>query len=46
MNSLLNSSSSNRKIPLICSGHSRPIPEFAYSPLIEDGFFLVSACLG
>jgi len=36
-----------RKTPLICSGHSRPVPDFAYSPLIdsEDGFFMVSACL-
>jgi len=36
-----------RKTPLICSGHSRPVPDFAYSPIIdaEEGFFLVSACL-
>jgi len=36
-----------RKTPLICSGHSRPVPDFAYSPIIdsEEGFFMVSACL-
>jgi len=36
-----------RKIPLICSGHSRPVPDFTYSPVIpsEEGFFIVSACL-
>jgi len=34
-----------RKIPLICSGHSRPVPEFNYSGITPDGFFLVSACL-
>jgi len=36
---------SSRKIPLICSGHSRPVPDFSYSPITEDGFFMVSACL-
>jgi serine-threonine kinase receptor-associated protein len=35
----------SRKIPLICSGHSRPVPDLAYSPITEDGFFIVSACL-
>jgi len=34
-----------RKIPLICSGHSRPVPDFSYSKPLEDGFFLISACL-
>lgn len=36
-----------RKTPLICSGHSRPVPDFSYSPVIEseDGFFIASACL-
>jgi hypothetical protein len=38
--------SSSRKIPLICSGHSRPVPEIAYSKITPDGTFLVSACLG
>eukprot|EP01114_Cavostelium_apophysatum_P014335 TRINITY_DN368_c0_g1_i1.p1 TRINITY_DN368_c0_g1~~TRINITY_DN368_c0_g1_i1.p1 ORF type:complete len:324 (+),score=93.40 TRINITY_DN368_c0_g1_i1:300-1271(+) len=36
-----------RKTPLICSGHSRPVPDFSYSPRIEseEGFFMASACL-
>jgi len=36
-----------RKTPLICSGHSRPVPDFSYSPVIEseEGFFMASACL-
>jgi len=36
-----------KKIPLICSGHSRPVVDFSYSPIIEseEGFFIVSACL-
>jgi len=39
--------SAMRKTPLICSGHSRPVPDFSYSPLIEseEGFFMASACL-
>jgi serine-threonine kinase receptor-associated protein len=38
---------SNKKVPLICSGHSRPVVDFSYSPYIdsEEGFFIVSACL-
>jgi len=35
----------SRKIPLICSGHSRPVHDLAYSTITNDGFFLVSACL-
>jgi len=35
----------SRKIPLICSGHSRPVPELNYSKITADGFFIVSACL-
>jgi len=38
-------SASSRKIPLICSGHSRPVPDLSYSPTTPDGFFLISACL-
>jgi len=34
-----------RQVPLICSGHSRPVPDLAYSPITPDGFFLISACL-
>jgi len=36
---------SSRKIPLICSGHSRPVPDLAYSAITPDGFFIISACL-
>jgi len=36
---------SSRKIPLICSGHSRPVHDVAYSPITPEGFFFVSACL-
>jgi len=35
-----------RSAPLICSGHSRPVPDLHYSPVTEDGFFIISACLG
>jgi len=31
--------------PLICSGHSRPVPDLAYSNVTEDGTFIISACL-
>eukprot|EP01112_Ceratiomyxa_fruticulosa_P020918 TRINITY_DN725_c0_g1_i1.p1 TRINITY_DN725_c0_g1~~TRINITY_DN725_c0_g1_i1.p1 ORF type:complete len:318 (+),score=68.18 TRINITY_DN725_c0_g1_i1:565-1518(+) len=34
-----------RQVPLICSGHSRPVPDLSYSPVTPDGFFLISACL-
>lgn len=35
----------SKKIPLICSGHSRPVHEVSYSSITDDGFFMVSACL-
>jgi len=37
-------SMNSKKVPLICSGHSRPIPELNYSRVTADGFFLISAC--
>jgi len=40
-----NGPTTSRKIPLICSGHSRPVPELSYSAITQDGFFLISACL-
>lgn len=35
----------SKKVPLICSGHSRPVPYLSYSPITPDGFFMISACL-
>lgn len=34
-----------RSAPLVCSGHTRPVPDLSYSPVTEDGFFIISACL-
>lgn len=31
--------------PIICPGHSRPVPDCTYSNVTEDGYFLISACL-
>jgi len=33
-----------RQTPLTCSGHTRPVVDLAFSPVTEDGFFLISAC--
>ncbi|GAM26537.1 hypothetical protein SAMD00019534_097120 [Acytostelium subglobosum LB1] len=33
------------KQPLICSGHSRPVSDLAYSNESSDGLFIISACL-
>mmetsp|Transcript_39206 Transcript_39206/g.54429 ORF Transcript_39206/g.54429 Transcript_39206/m.54429 type:complete len:332 (+) Transcript_39206:402-1397(+) len=32
-----------QQVPLVCHGHSRPIVEVSYSPVTEDGYFLMSA---
>lgn len=37
--------SASRNIPLVCHGHSRPVPHLSYSSVTDDGFFIVSACL-
>lgn len=37
-------SNKGRQVPIVCPGHSRPIAEVAYSPVTEDGSFLISAC--
>lgn len=42
------SSSSGRVVdpgPIICPGHSRPVPDLAFSNDTPDGYFIVSACL-
>lgn len=35
------------RVQVICPGHSRPVPNLSFSPIIPDyGSFLISACLG
>ncbi|CAI5485114.1 unnamed protein product [Closterium sp. Yama58-4] len=41
--SLAPSAAAAAQAPLVCHGHSRPIVEIAYSPITDDGFFLISA---
>jgi len=31
--------------PIICPGHSRPVPDIAFSESTADGYFLISSCL-
>lgn len=31
--------------PIICPGHSRPVPDLAFTNDTPDGYFLISACL-
>jgi serine-threonine kinase receptor-associated protein len=31
--------------PIICLGHSKPIPYLHYSSITPDGYFLISACI-
>lgn len=31
--------------PIICPGHSRPIPDLEYSQVTDDGYFIISSCL-
>ena len=31
--------------PIICPGHSRPVPDISFTPPTPDGYFLISACL-
>lgn len=34
-----------RQIPIVCPGHSRPLAEVSYSPIMENGeHFIISAC--
>ncbi|CAI5978844.1 unnamed protein product [Closterium sp. NIES-64] len=44
--SLAPSAAAAAQAPLVCHGHSRPIVEIAYSPITDDGFFLISASKG
>lgn len=30
-------------VPLVCHGHSRPVVDLFYSPVTQDGYFLISA---
>ncbi|XP_017786885.1 PREDICTED: serine-threonine kinase receptor-associated protein [Nicrophorus vespilloides] len=36
--------SSLRQTPLTCGGHTRPVVHLDFSPVIESGYFLISAC--
>jgi WD40 repeat protein len=38
-------SSVSSSAPIICPGHSRPVPDVYFSPLTIDGYFLISSCL-
>lgn len=31
--------------PIICPGHSRPVPDIEYTNVTDDGYFLISSCL-
>jgi serine-threonine kinase receptor-associated protein len=31
--------------PIVCPGHSRPVPDLAFSSVTDEGYFLVSSCL-
>lgn len=31
--------------PIICPGHSRPVPDLEYSRVTQDGYFIISSCL-
>eukprot|EP00008_Paramoeba_atlantica_P010604 CAMPEP_0201475364 /NCGR_PEP_ID=MMETSP0151_2-20130828/783_1 /ASSEMBLY_ACC=CAM_ASM_000257 /TAXON_ID=200890 /ORGANISM="Paramoeba atlantica, Strain 621/1 / CCAP 1560/9" /LENGTH=408 /DNA_ID=CAMNT_0047855423 /DNA_START=200 /DNA_END=1426 /DNA_ORIENTATION=+ len=36
----------SKKTPILCRGHSRQVPQFSYSDVLEDGnFYIVSSCL-
>jgi len=39
------SSPSSLSGPIICPGHSRPVPDISFTSLTPDGYFLISACL-
>lgn len=38
-------SSSSSTVPIICPGHSRPVPEISFTSSTSDGYFLISSCL-
>jgi len=42
----MSSNIASRKVPLLCAGHSRPVPELSYSRKQNSGhFYLISSCL-
>ena len=43
--SSLSSPSGSGAGPIICPGHSRPVPDIAFTDVTADGYFLISACL-
>ena len=33
-------------VPLTCHGHSRPVTHISFGHIVDDGYYLVSACKG
>jgi serine-threonine kinase receptor-associated protein len=45
LSGLQSTGNGNSKGPIICLGHTKPIPNIHYSTATADGYFLMSACL-
>lgn len=43
-NSENNSLNQSLQVPLTCSGHTRPVVQLQFSPIIDDKTYLISAC--